>query len=336
MDRRDAIAALLVLGATAGPLLKYSQAQALRKPYRIALLPDFTPSATHLLSLFAETLRESGRIEGRDFIFYRSGIFYGQDIERSVRLVVDEKPDLIFAINLGYAIAAHKLTKTIPIVMWMAGFPVVEGGVAQSLARPGKNVTGMTIYAGAQIFGKLVQLLHEAKPDIKRIGALFTYLPPFIPAEEAELIMKELRDAGRSLGIAVRILQIAKPEQTAGALAAVVAERMDALLLTSGVPIASHQKEIIQLALEKRLPTIADISMAWGGRPLLSYSASSDRLVRKAAAYANRILWEGAKPGDLPIQMPSKFELIVNLKTAKAIGLTVPQSLLLRADKVIE
>ncbi len=249
---------------------------------------------------------------------------------------MEEKPDLIFTNNLGYAIAAHKLTKTIPIVMWVSGFPV-EGGVAMSLARPGKNVTGLTIYAGAEVFGKLVQLLREAKPRVKRIGALCTYLPPFHPPEEAEPILREIRDAGRSLGIDVRIFEIAKPEEATDALAAVVAERMEALVLTSGVSTASRRQEIMQFAVEKRLPTITDIR--WVGvepQPLLSYGAVPSLLIRQATAYVERILWGGAKPGDLPIQLPSKFELVVNLKTAKAIGITIPQSILIRADEVIQ
>jgi len=335
VNRRDTIAALLALGATAGPLCTLAQARIQRKPYRIALLSDFPTVQAPLLKLLVETLAKSGRIEGRDFVFYRSGIFYGQDIDRSVRLVVDEQPDLIFTNNLGYAVAAHKLTKTIPIVMWISGFPV-EGGVAESLARPGKNVTGLTIYGGTQVFGKLVQLLREAKPGIKRIGALATYLPPFNPPKEAEAIIGEMRNAGRSLGIDLRILQIAKPEQTTDALATVAAERMEALVLTSGVSTASRRTQIMQFALERHLPTITDFPWSGEPNPLMSYGVVPSLLIPQAAAYVERILWGGAKPGELPIQLPSKFELVVNLKTAKAIGITLPQSILLRADKVIE
>ena len=336
MNRRDSVLALLAIGATASSLPVRAQAQPARKPYRIALLPDFRPAYEPLLRLFAETLRASGRIEGRDFVFYRSGIIGGQDNELAVRRVLDERPDLIFAANLGYVIAAHKLTKTIPIVMWISGFPV-EGGVAMSLARPGKNVTGLTIYAGTQVFGKLVQLLREVAPSVKRIGALCTYLPPFHPSEEAEPIIQEIRDASRSLGIEVRILEIAKTEQTADALATVVTERMDALLLTSGASTFPRRQEIMQFAVEKRLPTITDFH--WPGiepQPLLSYTPPFSGLIRQATAYVDRILWGGAKPGDLPIQLPARIELTVNLKTAKAIGTAIPQSILLRADQVIE
>ncbi len=234
-----------------------TQAQQKGKVYRIALLPDFRPAIEPLLKIFTETLRGLGRIEGRDFVFYRSGIFYGDDADLAVRKVVNEKPDLIFGFNLGYIVAAHKLTTTIPIVMWVSGFRV-EGGVAVSLARPGKNVTGLTIYAGAEVFGKLVQLLREVKPSLKRIGAFCSYVPPFHPPEESALIIREIRDGGRRLGIDVRILEIAKPEQVGDALATVAAERMAALLLTSGLSMVPRRREIVQFAVEKRLPTITD------------------------------------------------------------------------------
>ena len=289
-----------------------------------------------LLRLFTQTLRDAGRVEGRDFVYYRSGIVSGTDTDQAVRSAVEAKPDLIFARNLGYVIAAHKLTKTIPIVMWISGFPV-EGGVAVSLARPGKNVTGLTIYAGTQVFGKLVQLLREAKPGIKRIGALCTYVPPFHPAEEAEPIMQEIRDAGRALGVEVRIFEIAKREQVAEALATVVAERMEALLLTTGVSIVPLRQEVMKLAIEKRLPTITDFR--WIGiepQPLMTYASIPSLLIRQATAYVDKILWGGARPGDLPIQLPLKLELVVNLKTAKAIGVTIPPSIMVRADEVIQ
>ena len=220
--------------------------------------------------------------------------------------------------------------------MWVSGFPV-EGGVAVSLARPGKNVTGLTIYAGAEVFGKLVQFLREVKPSIKRIGAFCSYIPPFHPPEESALIIREIRDGGRTLGIDVRILEIAKPEQVEDALATVAAERMDALLLTGGVSMVPRRKEIMQFAVERRLPTITDV--LWRGveiSPLLSYGAPLGVLIRQETVYVDRILWGGAKPGDLPIQLPAKFELVINLNTAKALGLTIPPSLLARADEVIQ
>jgi len=336
MNRRDSVLALLALGATAGPLCDLARAQQKGRPYRIALLPDFAPYGEFLLKLFGQALRGLGRIEGRDFVFYRSGIFPGPETDPAVKAALNANPDLIFAANLGYVIAAHKLTKTIPIVMWVSGFPV-EGGVATSLAHPGKNVTGLTIYAGAQVFGKLVQLLQDVKPGIKRIGAICTYVPPFHPAAEAGPIIQEIRDAGRVLGIDVRILEVAKPEQLTDVLARVVAESMEGLVLTSGVSIRLRRPEIMQFAVEKRLPTITDA--AWIGvepQPMLCYATPLTELIPLATTYVDKILWGGVKAGDLPIQLPAKIELTVNLKTAKAIGLAIPPSILGRADDVIQ
>jgi ABC-type uncharacterized transport system substrate-binding protein len=327
------------VGALAGGLLATPSALAQQpgRPYRIALLPDFAPRWEPLLKLFVEALRESGRIEGRDYVFYRSGVFFSGETTPALDRVLAAMPDLILATNLGYAVMAHKVTKTIPIVMWVSGFPV-EGGVAESLARPGKNVTGLTVYAGGEVFGKLVQLLHEAAPKARRIGVFMSYVPPFHPQAEAELVTHGFRSAAAPLGLDLRIFEIATSEQLNDALAAITAQRVEALVLTSDPLMIRRGAEILRFAIAKRLPTIIDA--AWRDitepRPLLVYTASFDTLIRQAAPYVNRILWEGAKPGDLPIQLPAKFELAINLKTAKALGLTIPPSVLVRADQVIE
>ena len=335
MKRRDSILALLALAAASRPLPLRAQLP-VRRPYRIAMVPDIPPAWASVLKIFSETLRASGRIEGRDYVIYHSGVYYGPDTDAAVERALEAHPDLMVTMNLGYAIEAHKRTKTIPIVMWISGFPV-EGGVAESLARPGKNVTGMTIYAGGEFFGKLVAMVHEAKPGVMRIGAFMTYVPPFHPRAEADLIIRGMRDAAGSLGLDLRIFEMAKSEQIDDALAWVVAQGVEALVLTSGPSIQPHRQKIMQFAVAKRLPTIIDGS--WDGieiRPMLAYGARFDILMRPAAAYVNRILWDGARPGDLPIQLPAMFKFTVSLKTAKAIGVSVPQVLLLRADAVVE
>jgi putative ABC transport system substrate-binding protein len=313
-----------------------SHAQQANRPARIAFLPDFSPGREQRLKLFVERLRESGRIEGRDYIFYRSGVFYEGDTKLALDRVLTAKPDLILTFNLGYAIAAHKATKTIPIVMWVSGFPV-EGGVAESLTKPGKNVTGLTIYAGGEVFGKLVQLVHQAKPAVRRIGAFMSYIPPFHPQPEADLIAHGMRSVAAPLGVDLRIFEIAKPEHVDDAFAWVTAQRIEALVLTSDPPLLRRASDITRFAIAKRLPTIADAAWPFvDPPPLLWYAASFEALTHQVAPYVTRILWEGAKPGDLPIQLPARFEFVVNLKIAKAIGLTVPPSLLVRADQVIE
>lgn len=325
----------LLLAVSAWSIVQAARAQPPQRTLRIALLPDFMPAWNGLLELLVQTLAGFGRIEGRDYAFYRSGVYYGTDTDRAVRLAVDARPDLIYAGNLGYIVAAHRLTKTIPIVMWVSGFPV-EGGVADSLAKPGGNVTGVTLYAGAQVFGKLVQLLLEAKPGLRRVAALHSYVPPFHPAVEARLIGAEMREAGGKLGTDLRIFEIARPEQVDEALAAAAADRAEALLLTSGVSMRSHRAEILRFAVDRRLPTISDADWDPPDIALLSYGADFAELIRQSASYVDRILWRGAKPADLPIQLPARFEMVVNPRMARSIGLQLPHSILLRADRTTE
>ena len=323
---------VLTGGLLAAPL---AHAQQGGRPYRIAFLPDFSPRREYRIKLFVDTLRELGRIEGRDYVLYRSGVFYEADTKLALDRVLEAKPDLILTFNLGYAIAAHEVTKTIPIVMWVSGFPV-EGGVAESLTRPGKNVTGLTIYAGGEVFGKLVQLVHQAKPGVKRIGAFMSYVPPFHPRPEAEVIIHGMRSAAAPLGVDLRIFEIAKSEHVDEALAWVTAQGVGALVLTSDPSLLRRAGDITRFAIAKRLPTIAD--GAWpfvDPPPLLWYAASFEALTRQVVPYVNRILWERVKPGELPIQLPARFEFVVNLKTANALGLTIPPSLLGRADEII-
>ena len=337
MNKRDTLRALFALGTATLTVCEPAHAQTPRKPYRIGLVPDFMPAWQPILKSLSDTLAELGRVEGRDYVYVHSGLFYGADTQQALERVMEAKPDLLFTFNLGYAVAARKLTKTIPIVMGVSGFPV-EGGVAESLTRPGGNVTGLTIYAGGEVFGKLVQLVHEVKSSAKRIGALMSYVPPFHPQAEADLIIRGMREAARPLGIDLQIHEIAKPEQVDDALAAMVRRGVEALVLTSDASMFSRRKDIMRFAVERRLPTIVDTGWESAGdpQPLLQYEPDFGALMRQAAPYLNKILWQGAKPGELPIQLPSRFNFAVNLKTAKAIAVTVPQSILLRADHLIE
>lgn len=330
MNRRESMLALLAASAGGAPTLLGAQPR--REPFRIGLVPDY-PTGSSMLKVLVGALAELGRVEGRDYVFIRSGVMYGPETQRALDDVMKHNPDLLLTGNLGYAVAAHKLTKTLPVVMWVSGFPV-EGGVAQSLTRPGGNVTGLTIYAGGDVFAKLVQLVHELKPGMKRIGALMSYVPPFNPRAETDLIVGGMRSAAAPLGIDLRAYEIASPNQVDDALAAAAKDRVEALVLTSGVSIEPRKADVIRIAAEHGWPTIAD--SYWAGLPVLEYRVDFAPLMRQAAPYIDRILWHGARPGDLPIQLPSRFRFIVNRTAAKAIGLTVPQSMLLRADHVIE
>ena len=331
-----ATSALAALLAASTSLVVGAQ-QSSGRPYRIALVPDFHPDwAKRYLKILTDALGKSGRIEGRDYVIYRSGVSYGQNTKLAVDRAIEAKPDLMIVANQGYAIDVRKRTKTIPIVMWISGFPVA-GGLAKSLARPGMNVTGLTVYGGGEFFGKLLDLLHQAKPSAKRVGFFMSYVPPFHTRAETDLIIKAIRDAAEALGIDLRIFGIATSEQVDEALSWATAQAIEALVLTSDPPLYARRKEVMEFAVANRLLTIADAVPWYGAKPepLLIYWASPRLLLQQVAPLVERILWEGAKPGDLPIQLPAKYRFKVNLKTAEAIGLSIPQRLLIQADEVI-
>ena len=333
MKRREFIT--LAAGATAWSLAARAQQPSTRdKPFPIVTLPDFLPIVR---DAFLVAMGDLGLTEGRDFLIEQSGVPFGAtNFDEAAKRVAAFMPSLIVVPSTAFALAAHRATKTIPIVMLYSGYPV-EAGLADSLARPGKNVTGNTTYAGAAIWAKLIELLLEAKPSTRRISALWTYVPPAFPKEEVEPCYAELRNAERSLGVRIHIVEVAQSEQIPAALAQIEAEQPDALLLTSGVPV--NQRSIItQFAVDKRLPTITDfvwVTAVGPYPPLLSYGPVWIELVRSAASHVDKIM-KGAKPGELPIQQPAKFAMTVNLRTAKAIGLNIPPLLLARADEVIE
>ena len=199
-------------------------------------------------------------------------------------------------------------------------------------------MTGVSGYAGTGVLGKYLQLLSESKPGIKRIGVLWVHVPPGYLREEIDPQQAEIRDAARRLGLDVGILEVATAEHVDAALAAVGAGRMEAMVIQFGALVGSQGKKIMDFATQKRLPTLTDYR--WGPtfdlQPLLAYGPLVPDLMRQAAGYVNRMLWGGVKAGDLPIQQPTRIELMVNLRMAQLIGLTVPQSLLLRADEVIQ
>jgi putative tryptophan/tyrosine transport system substrate-binding protein len=307
------------------------------KVYRIALLPDLAVDLDPLLlQMFRQTLRDAGRIEGRDYVLVHSGIGYGREFELAVERVVESSPDLIFGFNTGYIRAAQRALPKTPIVMFASGFPV-EAGVADSLARPGRNVTGMTGFAGTGLFAKHAELLRDAKPPIKRIGYFWSYVPPFNPREEMEQSYAEIRDAGRRLRLDIRIAEISDPGQVDDALAAAYRDNLEALVLTTGASMWPVRQKVLDFSVSKRMLTLSDYQ--WTSvdpAPTLGYSPSDRSLIEPSAKYVERILWGGAKPGGLPIQRPARYTLVVNLKNANAIGLKLPNSLLLRADEILQ
>jgi putative ABC transport system substrate-binding protein len=279
-------------------------------------------------------MRVLGWTEGRDFIVMQSGIEAGSrsPLDEAAQRVVANKPDLICTASTAYAVALQRATGSIPIVMVTSGYPV-EAGVADSLAKPGRNVTGNTIYAETGFLGKMLQLLREAKPDIKRVGVLWTYVIPAFSKEEIEPGYAALNSAARSLNLELHLVEVANSDQVQAALAEIDEWKPGGLLLTSFFT-RKAMSVVTQFAVDKGLPTIVDFDWTRLAPPLC-YGPIIRELVQNAAASVDKIL-RGSSPGDLPIQRPRRFELIVSLKTAKAIGLDLPPMLLAQADRVIE
>lgn len=337
MNRRDSVAILLALGAMPPSSLLLAQAPQRSRPFRIGY-PVAPPNPEAARQQTVKILREFGWHDGKDFVLlYTPHRFDPLRADEGIRAILAQDPDLIVCAATAYALAAHRLTKTIPIVMFASGYPV-EAGLAHSLARPGKNVTGNTTYAGAGIWGKLIELLRESKPNARRIGILWSYGPPAFAKEESEIAYKEFRAAALALGISVDIFDIPTPDRLQPALREVVTKRVDALLITAVMQTWNEWAEFIQFTHEKRLPTAGDwLQDPKDQRPyaLISYAPLPSELGRQMMGYVDRIM-KGARPGDLPIQQPSKFSLVIDLRTARVIGLKVPPSLLARADRVIE
>lgn len=330
LRRRFLFVAAAVVAARVAP----AQVRSTGRAFRIGTFPDLQDPWSGLMH---EAMQSVGFRPGHDYAFVESGASYVEPNPAAVQRLLGQGAELVLVNSTAHAIAARQVTTRVPIVMWGSGFPV-EAGVAVSLAKPGKNVTGVSVYAGGEVFAKLIQVLGEAKPGIGRIGVAWGYVPPTFPREEIELCYRELRRAAQALGFTVDIVEIARPEDVQAGLASLAAARPDALLVTAGPGFNSERQRVMQFALEKRLPTIVD--WQWPAddplQPLLTYGPVFPELMRQAAHYVVRILRDGADPGDLPIQLPSKFELLVNRRTAQEIGLTIPQALLLNADRVIE
>ena len=330
MKRREALAAILAAALPAAAL-----AQARRKPYRIGLIPEFEELPNFRPEL-SKLFQQLGWREGSDFDFIVTGAKYDTlEIEAATARMVAEKPDLILAVGTSVAASLYRRTHSIPIVMVLSGYSV-EAGLAESLARPGKNVTGTTIYAGTGVWAKYLELLQSAKPGLKRVGMLMSYTPPGHTRAEIEPLYREVAQGADTLGLQVLIVEVPSPDRLDAALAEVESWRPEALMLTSGQGAWTVREKLSGLAVRLHVPSVSDFP--WLGiepQPLLTYAPEVLSLWRSAITYAVRILRDGARPGDLPIQRPARFELEVNLRTARAIGLEIPQSLLLRADRVI-
>jgi putative ABC transport system substrate-binding protein len=334
MDRRTFIW-LLGAGTVAVPVSAFAQpATKIRKIGILNALPRETP----LPQAFLRGLRDLGYVEGKNIIVeYRSGAYV--DFPALAEDLVKLKVDVIYAVLEQAALAASKATTTIPIVFAVIGDPVRSGLVA-SLAHPGGNVTGITAY-GSDLGGKRLELLKEFIPRLSRIGVLWN---PATPANMPDgpqmnrpvrMGLEQTEEAGRALGVQVHSFSVRRPSDFGNAFEAARHDRIDAFIVEEDSLTYSERSRIIELAAAHELPVIygyRDYVVSGG---LISYGANLPQLMHRLLDYIDKIL-KGAKPSDLPVEQPTKFEMVINLKTAKALGLTIPQSMLLRADEVIQ
>ena len=275
-------------------------------------------------------MRELGWVDGQILIIdYRWAEGDAGRLPGYAAELVREKVDLIVAPAGTAALAAKKATSTIPIVMI---FPVnpVELGLVASLRKPGGNVTGTTFAPSSEIFGKQLQLLKEAIPQASRVALLEN------PADPTWTIQhKELEAAAQAMGIRLLPFPATAPDEFDGAFAATVRDRANALLVSGSSGFIVHRKRLAESALTHRLPTMFNYREMVEAGGLMAYSVNMSEFIGRSAIYVDKIL-RGANPADLPVEQPTRFELVINLKTAKALGLTIPPSLVQRADDVIQ
>ena len=301
--------------------------QASGKIPRIGYLAAGLGAATRS-ETFKQGLRDLGYVEGKNIIIeYRNA---EGKIERYSDLVADLvglKVDVIFTSSTPGALAAKNATKTIPIVFTNVGDPVANGLVA-SLARPGGNITGLSTLA-PELSGKGLELLKETIPKLSRVAVVWN---PDNPGKTSSF--KETEVAAQALRLQLQSLEVRGPNDVDPAFQAAKKERAGALIVLRDVVVSSQITRILELALKNHIPAIYGDRGFVDAGGLMSYGPNIDDLFRRAATYVDKIL-KGTKPADLPIERPSKFELVINLKTAKQIGLTIPPNLLARADKVL-
>ena len=319
-------AVLLALGVTA-------DAQQPKKVPRIGYLSSLAPATDSARAeAIRQALREHGYIEGETIaIEYRYGEGKTDRYPELAADLVRLKVDIIVAVGADPAVrAAKNATKTIPIVMIGAGTDPVEAGIVESLARPGGNVTGLT-NLGPELGGKRLELFKEAVPKLARVAVLYD---PATPPNVLQ-VKEYLPPAARALKLTIRSWEVRAADGFEKVSAALSKERPDGLYVLAGAIMYANQKRIIGFALKSRLPSVYGYREAVDAGGLMSYGADFADSYRRVAYFVDRIL-KGAKPADLPVEQPKKFELVINLKTANQIGLTIPPEVLARANRLIK
>lgn len=297
-------------------------AQQAKRPYRIGLIVDGSPRSIE------QGLHDLGYVEGRDFVLeIRRPRGRSERFDAIASDLVREKVDVIVAANPNAVMSAKRATASIPIVMMHTPDPVQLGLVA-SLAKPGGNITGVTTLS-ADLSVKQLELLKEAVPKVSRVAILWNPGNPWHPAT-----VKTLRASGASLGLQLRDVELRGADDFDAAFRGMTAERVEAVLVLADPLTFFHRKRLADLAITHRLPMMGPLRDYAEAGCLLSYWADEADVYRRVASYIDRIL-RGFDPGNLPIEQPTKFELVANLHTARLLGITIPPSVLLRVDRVI-
>ena len=325
MDRRTFIASV------AGGFLAEPFAVEAQQPTEMRRVGFLSAGSTVLAlrTVFIESLANLGWIEGKNVAF--EWRYAENKLERLPDLAAElirTKPDVIVAAGTLAPLTLKRATATIPVVMQNAGAPV-ESGLVASLAQPGGNITGLSLDS-PELAGKRLQLLKEIRPAVSRVAVLWNAANPY-PA----LVLQQTREAALTLGIEILSFEVRGPADIADALESVTRQRPNALITVEDPLTLNERVYIVEFTARNRLVAMYGLREFVNAGGLIAYGANLADLQRRCAGYVDKIL-RGAKPGDLPIQQPTKFELVINLKTAEALGLTIPQSLLVRADEVIQ
>jgi putative ABC transport system substrate-binding protein len=330
-DRRAFVTTFVTMGVAGvllPPRLAPAQQPARRAVARVGYLTPSSVSARGGMPELRQRLRDLGYVEGRDVRFEIRGA--NEDFERLPDLAADlvrAGVDVIVAVSSPAVRAAENATSAIPIVM-VSGTDPVAGLFVASLARPGSNVTGVTTYF-PELAGKRLEMLRECLPGLRRVAVLANLRNPSSAAEA-----RETEAAGRMMALEIHVADARLPEQYPDAFATVTRAGAGALFVTTDPILSSNRERILQLAASHRLPTMYEWPEIVEAGGLLSYGPSLAEVNTRVAAYVDKIL-KGAKPADLPVERPTRFELAVNLKTAAALGITIPTAMVGRAGRVI-
>ena len=330
MSTRQRKITVLTLCALLFALCFQAQAQQPKKVPRIGYLPSGPISErVHLWDAFRQGMRELGYVEGQNItLVFPSAEVTPERLPHLAAELVSLKVDVIVAAGTPAVQAAKEATKTIPIVTPITTEPL-ETGLVASLARPGGNITGLS-YMSSDLSGKRLELLREVVPGVSRIAVLSNPSSATVPP-----MMRKTEVAARALGVQLQRLEVHGPDDFERVFQAATKERAGALITLDDAFAFTQRTRIVKLATKNRLPAIYGFREFVEVGGLMSYAANLSDMYRRAATYVDKIL-KGTKPADLPVEQPMKFELVINLKTAEQIGLTIPPNVLVRADKVIK